>query len=115
RFLMHELQRLFTNHIVFPTLKAEDLAARYLMATTLAAGTSPNRAAAPVLSPAPLAGVWHFASHSGRVVLLLEAETLPARMASWVPGQTLPADVRLALNPPGKQADKSLLSTPAGA
>ena len=112
RFLMHELQRLY--QIVFPTLKAEDLAARYRTATTLAAGTSPNRAASPALSPAPLSGVWQFASHSGRVLLLLDADTLPARMASWVPGQTLPADVHLALIPPGKQADKSLLSTPTG-
>ena len=114
QFLMRELRRLFPNQVEFHTLKAEDLAATYLAANITNTGAaSSRRSAGPALSPAP-PGLWQFASQSGRVILLFQATTMPARMASWVPGQTLPADVHLALLPPGKEADKSLLSTSAG-
>ena len=115
RFLMHELQRLFADQFEFPTLAAEDLAARYLASPKPEAGSNAGHApGARALSPAPLPGVWQFFSSQRRAVLLLRADTMPTRVAAWVPAQTLPSDVSVAVVPPGKEADKFLLSTPAG-
>ncbi len=115
RFLMRELQRLFPNQFEFPTLPAEDLAARYVAAVSAEPASSVQGSIRALsLSPAPLPGTWQFASRRHRVLLLLRTDTLPARVTAWVPTQNLPQDVSVAVLPPGKEADKFLLSTPAG-
>jgi signal transduction histidine kinase len=107
RFLMHELQKLFPGQAVFPTLAAEDLAARYVEA-------GPGRHGEPGLRATSLPGLWQFASSHGRVVALYETEGLLARLRAGAASQILPADVTLTFLPPGKEADRFFLSMPAG-
>jgi len=66
RFLMRELQRLFSDPALAALLAAEDLAARYVEA-------GPAMAAEPGLRPSGLPGVWQSASSRGRVVTLHQA------------------------------------------
>ncbi|HSU54546.1 MAG TPA: HAMP domain-containing sensor histidine kinase, partial [Candidatus Dormibacteraeota bacterium] len=107
RFLMRELLRLFPNQVEFPTLPAEDLAARYLDAA------SPSQTE-PVLKQAPLPDLWQFSSAHGRVLVLHHTDALLQRLASSVSPQLLPADLKLSLLPPGKVPDQALLSMLAG-
>jgi signal transduction histidine kinase len=108
RFLMHEVQSLFPAQAAFPTLAAEELAARFIEAGHLH-GTEPG------LRPTALPGIWQFASRSGRVVTLHESERLVARMRAGAAAQVLPSDVELSVLPPGKEFERYLLSTPVGA
>jgi signal transduction histidine kinase len=107
RFLMRELRRLFPDPALASLLAAEDLAARYVEASSTAA-------AEPGLRPSPLLGVWQFASSRGRVVTLHQTESLLARMRADIPSQLLPADVSVTFLPPGKEFERFFLSLPAG-
>jgi signal transduction histidine kinase len=108
RFLMHEVQRLFPEQALSPMLAAEDLAARYLEA-------GPAHAGEPTLRPTALPGVWQFASTHGRVVTLHQTEALLDRMRAGMASQLMPATVSLAVLPPGKEFEQSLLTVLAGA
>ena len=108
RFLMHEVQRLFPDQTFSPMLAAEDLAARFLEA-------GPVHAGEPTLHPTALPGVWQFASTRGRVVTLHQTEALLGRMRDGIATQLMPADVSLAVLPPGKEFEQSLLTLLAGA
>jgi signal transduction histidine kinase len=107
RFLMRELQKLSPDPAVAQLLAAEDLAARCLEAGV----TRPNDS---VLHPAALPGVWQLAPSRGRVVALYQTDALLARMRAGVYSQPLPADVSLTFLPPGKEAERTFLSLPAG-
>ena len=108
RFLMHEVQRLYSNPALSPMLAAEDLAARCLEA-------GPIRAGEPTMRPAALPGVWQFASARGRVVALYETESVLDRMPTRSAWQFLPADVRVSVAAPGHEVEQAFLSLPAGA
>lgn len=107
RFLMRELQRLFPDEARFPTLAAEELAARYVEA-----GTAGRLEAG--FHPTPLPGIWQFSSAGGRVVTLHRIENLPARWLKTVAPQDLPTDVRVDFVAPGQEAKGSIRSEPAG-
>jgi signal transduction histidine kinase len=107
RFLMRELQKLFPREVDFPTLAAEDLAARYVEAGAISFRE-------PAFHPGPLPDIWQFASSRGSVVTLHRTENLLSRMRTAVSSQGLPADVRVDFVPPGQEADGSFLSLPAG-
>ena len=108
RFLMREVQRLFPEQTFSPLLAAEDLAARFLEA-------GPVHDREPLLRPTALPGVWQFASTRGRVVTLHQTEALLGRMRGGIASQLMPADVSLAVLPPGKEFEQSLLTLLAGA
>jgi signal transduction histidine kinase len=108
RFLMREVQRLYPEQVLPPMLAAEDLAARYLEA-------GPVRAGEATLRPTALPGVWQFASTHGRVVTLHQTEALLGRMRDGMASQLMPAAVSLAVLPPGKEFEQSLLTVLAGA
>lgn len=110
RFLMRELQRLSPG-MTFPTLEAEDLAARYIEAHS-------NVTAWGALDRALVGGVWRCQTSGGRIVALFTQSRLQklleqyARMASdpngvsasvTPPGETIPAGA-LAAGPVGKFA-----------
>ena len=107
RFLMRELQRVFPREAGFPTLAAEDLAARWVEADAISARE-------PVLRTSVLPDVWQFASSRGRVLTLHQSENLLARMRAAAASPELPADVRVDFVAPGQEADGALLSLPAG-
>ncbi len=108
RFLMRELQGLFPGQLSFPTLAAEDLAARCLEA-------GPVQAGEPGLRSSALPGVWRFTSAGGRVVALHQTDNLLARMQAAAASQTLPAQAILTCLPPGQEPERWWLTTAAGA
>jgi signal transduction histidine kinase len=100
RFLMRELQR-FAPELPFPTLAAEDLAARYLDANP----TPPE-----ALSVSGLPGVWHAASPARKAIVLFETPNLRSRFnTAW------PASVQSAILAPGEDSDAALVVAPLGA
>lgn len=107
RFLMRRLTELYPRQISFPTLGAEELAARYLDAGT----ESPREAK---LQAASIPGLWQMASTDGSSLLLFHTETLLARLRDAVSPNALPSAVSLAFVPPGKAAGDYLLAVPAG-
>jgi signal transduction histidine kinase len=107
RFLMHEVERLSGTNVSFPTLAAEDLAARYLDARD-ALPMSPG------LRRSPLPDTWQYVSPHGKVVLLHETDALLKRLQAALPVQSLPSDLKLALLPPGQEPEKSFLLSDAG-
>ena len=108
RFLMHQVQREFSDQTFSPMLEAEDLAARFLE-------VGPVQAGEPTLHLTALPGVWQFASTRGRVVTLHQTEALLHRMRDGIASQLMPADASLAVLPPGKEFEQSLLTVLAGA
>lgn len=109
RFLMRELEALFPGEMKFPTLAAEDLAARFIESQPVRPGEQMT------LRPSPLPLISQQGMAHGRILLLHRAENLPARIASWIPSQTLPADVRLQLLPPGASTVQLLVPMTAAA
>lgn len=107
RFLMHEVQKLFPAQSAFPTLAAEDLAARFLESGPVSAGEPGLRATA-------LPGVWQFTSAHGRVIALHHTEALLARMQAAISAQPLSADISVTPLPPGAEFEKYFVSLPAG-
>lgn len=96
RFLMHELQRLDPT-LQFPTLAAEELAARHLeMNPVILKGT--------VLRPTELSGVWAVASPNERVRALFTTAGLRARLSEAIRNSSLPKGVTVAVVAPGEEA-----------
>jgi signal transduction histidine kinase len=108
RFLMHEVQRLYSDPALSPMLAAEDLAARCLEAGPILPGDSAMRLTA-------LPEVWQLASGRGRVVALYQTEAVLDRMPTGNAWQFLPPDVRLGVASPGHEIEQAFLSLPAGA
>src|SRR5687768_16344827 len=84
-FLMRELQSLKVSDFEFPTLRAEELAAR-------------------VVENPEAPGVWKLWSPEKRVRLLFETKGLAARMDSWLKQQTASGGVTLLAAAPGQRA-----------
>jgi signal transduction histidine kinase len=107
RFLMQELQRLFPERVKFPTLAAEELAARYVEAGAVGPGD-------PRLETTSLQGVWRVTSNDRRLVLLHETDHLLVRMRATAASEPLPADVNLTFLPPGHEPENAALAVAAG-
>jgi signal transduction histidine kinase len=80
----------------FPTLEAEELAARVL-------DTRPQVSKEAVLRPTAAPGVWQFASSSGRVLALFHTENLQTQMGATIAARALPTDVSVSIEPPGQE------------
>jgi signal transduction histidine kinase len=96
RFLMRELQRLAPGP-EFPTLPAEDLAARFLE-------THPLPVLPETLRPADLPDVWQAASPGKRALALFSTAELRGKLAALVREPALPAGVGVAVVAPGEAA-----------
>ena len=107
RFLMHEVQRLYPA-VQFPTLAAEELAARLLEA-------GPVRPGPAAFQSTVAPGIWQLTSVSGRVAMFYWTESLIARMRPLVATAALPSDVRVDLLVPDQEAEGSLTSLAMGA
>jgi signal transduction histidine kinase len=132
RFLMKELRRLTGEATIFPTLAAEELAATYLdqpaaqqrllmtQLRLLTAGAAvlpalgveeaksapaeSNRLSSEgVLRPSGLANVWQLASPDGRVVALLQTESVLKQIAKLAAADRLPREVQVAVWPPERE------------
>ena len=97
---------------LFPTMPAEDLAARYLEARS-AADPSPQTSQ---LQPTPVSNIWVFMSPGRRIAALFESGSALERMQAVIEKQPLPTDVALSLVAPGEGSspEKPLVSIPAG-
>ena len=104
RFLMRRLEKMFPTQARFPSLPAEDLAARYVE-------SNPSLPPQAGLLATPLPGVWQFPVRAN-AVLLFEGESLRARLLGLI-GPGLLAGAEAAILPPGKSVE-SFLSMPAG-
>ncbi|HET6409004.1 MAG TPA: HAMP domain-containing sensor histidine kinase [Chthoniobacteraceae bacterium] len=96
RFLMQEMRRL-SPETTFPTLNAEDIAARYLDAYT-------SPIAPEALSESQVPGIWHAASPQGRVIALHELPSLRKRLTEATNESSFPIGVGIAVIPPGEDA-----------
>jgi signal transduction histidine kinase len=96
RFLMHELKRLDPT-VEFPTLAAEELAARYLEANPVVPTETTLRAT-------ELRDVWAVASPSHRVLALFTTAGLRAKLDDLIRDPSLPKGVRVAVIAPGEDA-----------
>jgi signal transduction histidine kinase len=96
RFLMHELHRLDPG-MAFPTLGAEELAARYLEANPVFPTETSLRAT-------ELREVWSVASPSRQVVALFTTAGLRATLNDMIRDPSLPKGARVSLAAPGEDA-----------
>jgi signal transduction histidine kinase len=105
RFLMKELGRLLGDEADFPTLPAEDLAARFAEAHP-----SPRNDSA--VHPSQLQDLWQLASPDGRVVLLFTTDGLLSRANEVILGRRLPkgATARL-LAPEAKSPEEAFFDS----
>lgn len=94
RFIMHELQRLDPS-VQFPTLAAEELAARYLEA-------NPVFPTDTTLHATELRDVWSVASPSRRLLALFTTASLRARLDDMIHDPSLPKGVSVAVVAPGE-------------
>jgi len=107
-FLMHKLQQLAPAEDRFPTLEAEDLAARWVEAT-------PNPARAPGLRKTALTNICQFASGSGRVVALQRCDDLLGHIRAVTMLDSLPDGVEIIPVPPEQElSDDGLIVVTAG-
>ncbi len=106
RFLMKQLRSLMPGDAEFPTLEAEDLAARYIGSDPppLAGGQLPPQGSS--LRRSGLPGVWQLRPPNGRVLALFSERSIAGDMRSLIAAQALPADVTVEVLPP--QAEPSL-------
>ncbi len=95
RFLMRELRRLHPG-AHFPTLAAEDLAARYLESTS-------SIALPDGLRPTSLPGVWQAPSPGRKAIVLFEITNLRAWFERAVRDPSFAASVRLTVRAPDDQ------------
>jgi signal transduction histidine kinase len=107
RFLMKELQKLSPEKMEFPTLAAEELAARFC-------DEHPALARDAALQSAPIPDVWQFATSNHRVVALTRSDKLLTGMQATVATDNLPADGTIVLLPPGVENAGAFVSLPAG-
>ena len=114
RFLMHELRRLDPG-VEFPTLAAEELAARYteahLDSTRVHTGLRNGARKVPELRD-----VWVADSPSGRTMALFTTDGLRARLDDLVRDPSLPKGVSIAAVAPGDDAtsESALVTTAFG-
>ena len=106
RFLMHRLEQLFPGETKFPTLAAEDLAARYLE-------SNPVFPPQPGWRPTALPDVWQFPCLGGQYLWLCHTKTLRDYTIAWPGRPGLPAEINAAVLAPGESAD-SFLSMSVG-
>ncbi|HEX5176269.1 MAG TPA: hypothetical protein VFV83_04525, partial [Chthoniobacteraceae bacterium] len=95
RFVMRELQRLAPASTHFPTLAAEDYAAHYLEAGTVAKASGFQRTG--------LAGLWQLVSSSGNVIGLFTTEELRKRFDAVLKGAPQLGGARVDLVAPGEE------------
>lgn len=107
-FLMRELMRLAPGQ-EFPTLAAEELAARYLEA-------HPAPAREELLRRTELRDLWSVATPSRRVLALIATPALGARLTEMIGEPPVPEGVRVAAVPPGEEAasDAMLITSSLG-
>jgi signal transduction histidine kinase len=109
RFIMREVRRLDPARL-FPTLPAEDLAARFLESNAQIIRT-------PGLHATDLPGIWSACSpRTGRLLYLLTTAHLQADLTQMVRDPSLPAGAILTVEPPGTSVndDTLLAAIPAG-
>jgi signal transduction histidine kinase len=92
----------------FPTLQAEELAAK-------AAESGIARSFDPVLRPAGMKDVWMLGSQSGRVMGLLQTSTVKDRIAKFLATEPTPSHVRIAMIEHNADASEAIETVPAGA
>jgi signal transduction histidine kinase len=109
RFLMRELMRLVPGES-FPTLAAEDLAARYLEA-------HPTPVLPDALRAADLPGVWHAASPVGHAIILFQSATLHAKLEAAAHDPPPSDGVRISALAPNEDAtaEATLVTAALGA
>ncbi|UCD75987.1 MAG: HAMP domain-containing histidine kinase [Phycisphaerales bacterium] len=109
RFLMALLQSLSPDELIFPTLEAERLTARYVDAEVPAPGNT-------TLLPCGLPDVWHLAAPTGRIAAIFTRETVVNDIRMLTASQGLPADVTVEVVPPGAPPSRAsaLESLPVG-
>jgi signal transduction histidine kinase len=111
RFIMKEMRSLPLppGQKEFPTLEAEELAARYL--------ESPSQLSRePVLRRSLLPGVWQLASPSGRMLALFKEQNLILGMRSVMGALGAPSEVTVDLTTPAEEpvGEKTFRSVSAG-
>lgn len=99
RFLMKQLRSLMPGDAEFPTLEAEDLAARYVE-------SDPPPPQGSSLRRSGLPDVWQLRPPNGRVLALFKEQNIVAQMRSFIANQALPADVAIELLPPGAEPSR---------
>jgi signal transduction histidine kinase len=104
RFLMHRLEQLFPQEAQFPTLEAEDLAARYLE-------SNPAFPPEPGWRPTAVPDVWQVLSPRGHLLLLYHTKSLRDAMMALL-GE-MPVEIKATILAPGESTD-SFLSRPIG-
>ena len=108
RFLMRELRAQFPAETEFPTLAAEELAARFLETRS---ATHPS-VRVSVLQPTQLSNVWLFVSPSGRLGALYQLDSLRTFLQTSVVKQAWPSDVAVRLWPPTAEvSEKAFAAT----
>jgi len=93
---MRKLQQLTPANARFPTLEAEDIAARWIEAT-------PNPTRAPGLRATALTNVCQLASGNGRVVVLLSCDKLLANIREVTALDPLPKGLEIVPVPPEQE------------
>jgi len=96
RFLMKQLRSLMPGDAEFPTLEAEDLAARYIE-------SDPPPPQGSFLRRSGLPDVWQLRPPNGRVLALFTERSIVGDMRSLIAAQALPADVIVEVLPPGAE------------
>jgi len=96
RFLMRKLQQMAPANARFPTLEAEDMAARWIEAT-------PNPTRAPGLRATALTNVCQLAYGNGRVVVLQRCDQLLANIREITALDTLPKGMEIVPVPPEQE------------
>ena len=108
RFLMHALQQLSPTNSTFPTLAAEELAARFL-------DTRPGLPEKSKLCATPLADVWQLRTPDGRGLALFQTATLRSKLYQMTQNHDdYNNDVTLSILPPGTDAESPFVSMAAG-
>jgi signal transduction histidine kinase len=105
RFLMKELQALSPERAEFPTLAAEELAARWCEDHPVADLDSPPRATS-------IAGVWQFPTPHRRVLALVQLQKFQAQMQAVLAADRLALAGEMTLLPPGTESVGAFVSLP---
>jgi signal transduction histidine kinase len=117
RFIMHSLQSYHAS-AEYPSFTAEYLAAEDLAARFLEAEADATFVRTPGLHPTELPGVWSALSPHNRALELFTTAGVQSKLRQLIPDPSLPAGLRLSIDPPGVDAmsDGSVVAAiPAGA
>jgi signal transduction histidine kinase len=105
---MHSLQTLCPTNSAFPTLAAEELAARFLDTRS----GLPEKAK---LCATPLADVWQLRTPDGRGLALFRTATLAKRLRAVTQNhEDYNDDISLSILPPGTDTERPFVSMAAG-